>query len=563
MNDINREEWKRHNADEEMAGWKDQLAGVIARILAVAGVVGLLVLGYLAGTKDQFWYMAIYVPVYLFFLIISFARRISYRLRIFAVIGIGLALALLTMAIFGINAESAYLLMTVVVLSTLFEGQKGGYLAVGLCVLGLLVLAWLFVGGWLVVRPNYTIRNDNLIDWLLTVAFFSAMAVSVLWALGYVLRRLTLLLAERQRALQELDRGRVELERQVAENAARLARQRAHLQAVAQVARELVVIQDADRLFSTAVSLIRDRFAQSVVSLYLLDERGEFLILRAVDSVEELPVPETGRQIRVAGSAAEQVVQLAQVTVLPPDPDDWSGRRMILPLVARGTVIGVLDVQGAASAQEVLDEQALLGWQMLADQLAAAIDNIRLRERLEQSLLGERQAYAAMTREGWQRVLSARPDLGFVRNRRGILPLDKKRLAKETAWPEEKPLVEASTLSLPIRVRDQVIGRLDARKPTGATWLPQEVELLETLTRELNDALENARLYQDTQRREAEQRLIGQVTAEVRRTLDVDTVLQTAIREIGRALSLSQVEVRLSGVTVPASDELQDEEGRP
>jgi hypothetical protein len=39
--------------------------------------------------------------------------------------------------------------------------------------------------------------------------------------------------------------------------------------------------------------------------------------------------------------------------------------------------------------------------------------------------------------------------------------------------------------------------------------------------------------------------LVAQVTARLRATLDVDTVLQTAVREMGSALGIEKVELRL------------------
>ncbi|MBU0702961.1 MAG: GAF domain-containing protein, partial [Chloroflexi bacterium] len=102
------------------------------------------------------------------------------------------------------------------------------------------------------------------------------------------------------------------------------------------------------------------------------------------------------------------------------------------------------------------------------------------------------------------------------------------------------------SLAMPLKVRDHVIGVIDARKPDGAgEWTPEEVTLLETLGDQLALALESARLYQDTQRRAARERLTSEVTARMRETLDVDTVLQTAISEIGKALDIAKVEVRM------------------
>jgi len=64
-------------------------------------------------------------------------------------------------------------------------------------------------------------------------------------------------------------------------------------------------------------------------------------------------------------------------------------------------------------------------------------------------------------------------------------------------------------------------------------------------------AADNLRLLDETQRRAAHERLTGEVTARVRETLDVDTVLQTAAREMREALGLEEVEVRM-GTGLPS-----------
>jgi len=106
---------------------------------------------------------------------------------------------------------------------------------------------------------------------------------------------------------------------------------------------------------------------------------------------------------------------------------------------------------------------------------------------------------------------------------------------------------DSETALVPIKVRDEVIGVIDAHKPQGTgRWTVDEIDMLETLTDQLGAALDGARLYQETQRRASRERLIGEVTARVRETLDVDAVLQTAIREVGEALGLAEVEVRMA-----------------
>jgi transcriptional regulator with GAF, ATPase, and Fis domain len=103
-----------------------------------------------------------------------------------------------------------------------------------------------------------------------------------------------------------------------------------------------------------------------------------------------------------------------------------------------------------------------------------------------------------------------------------------------------------STLAIPIKVGDEIVGVVDVRRQKGATeWSREEIELLETLSEQLGVALESARLYQETQRRELRERLVGEISGRFRSTLDVDTILQTAAQDIREALGLSRMTVQL------------------
>jgi GAF domain-containing protein len=101
-------------------------------------------------------------------------------------------------------------------------------------------------------------------------------------------------------------------------------------------------------------------------------------------------------------------------------------------------------------------------------------------------------------------------------------------------------------LAVPMRVGDQVIGVLGARKPTGAApWSQKEVTLLEAICAQVGQAVENARLYESVQQREERERLLGQAAARMRESLDVETVLRVAAEEIRSALGLAALGVRL------------------
>jgi hypothetical protein len=69
--------------------------------------------------------------------------------------------------------------------------------------------------------------------------------------------------------------------------------------------------------------------------------------------------------------------------------------------------------------------------------------------------------------------------------------------------------------------------------------------------------LESARLYEETQHRAAEERLIAKATTRIRETLDLERTLSTGADEIFQALGLERVVVRLKG----AEDGLESESG--
>ena len=62
------------------------------------------------------------------------------------------------------------------------------------------------------------------------------------------------------------------------------------------------------------------------------------------------------------------------------------------------------------------------------------------------------------------------------------------------------------------------------------------IDILQEMMNNVGQALEGARLYQETQRRAAREQITSEITANMRASLDLETVLQTAVREIGEKL---------------------------
>jgi len=308
------------------------------------------------------------------------------------------------------------------------------------------------------------------------------------------------------------------------------------------------------------VTLISARFSFHHTGIYLLDSTGEWAELQAASSEGGRQMVARGHRLhrgpeslvgRAISEGSHRMVQATDQAAQPLSTTELPGTRsqIALPLRARGTIIGALDVQSRES--EAFDDEDVAVLQALADQVAIAISNARLFQQAQESLETERQAYGRMSARAWQDMLRARPVLEQRYDPQGILPTDRQ-------WREEmKQATQQGTSVLsqdgvsakaasPIKVRGQVVGVLDAHKPGGEPWTDEEVSLLEALTEQLGVALDSARLYQDIQRRAARDQLAAQVITRVREALDVETALRTAAGEMRQSLGLDRVVVRLA-----------------
>jgi K+-sensing histidine kinase KdpD len=141
--------------------------------------------------------------------------------------------------------------------------------------------------------------------------------------------------------------------------------------------------------------------------------------------------------------------------------------------------------------------------------------------------------------------LRAQPKLNFLSNQRGVSSLDEQprpeieiALCTGQTTPGDD---SAISLAMPVKVRGQVIGAVGGRKPQEAgEWTAEEIALMQTLTDQLGVALESARLYQDTQRRAARERLTHEITNELRRATSAEGIMQTAVDALFEVLGTSR-----------------------
>jgi GAF domain-containing protein len=88
----------------------------------------------------------------------------------------------------------------------------------------------------------------------------------------------------------------------------------------------------------------------------------------------------------------------------------------------------------------------------------------------------------------------------------------------------------------------------------GRTPTPEEEAVARAVVEQASLALENARLYQDTQQRAIRERLTREITEKMRRATSVESIVQTAVDELSRALGASRTFVQLGGAPPGSGD---------
>jgi GAF domain-containing protein len=358
-----------------------------------------------------------------------------------------------------------------------------------------------------------------------------------------------------------------------------LLRQRTlQLQTAAQVSQATARLLDPDELVEQVVKLIRQQFDLYYVGLFLIDETdvgdrsgviGEERAVLQADAGEVVhPVLTPGYSLQVGGvSAVGRCMADAQPHTAPDVgraplrtdevllPETRS--HVALPLRSRGRVLGALDVQSVRA--DAFSDEDIAALQTMVDQIATAIDNaqlfVALRERLEEVEAGQRrQARGQWADLAHQETIPvyerAQPGMPSLRD---VLPagVDETLFVQDTITRSgEQDGSGQAALMTPIRLRDHVIGTLGLQEVSGKQWTSDEIALIEAVADQMALAIENARLIAETQRRAERERALGHIGDLFNRSLDIETLLQTAVRELGQLLEVDEVKVQLQAPDV-------------
>lgn len=330
------------------------------------------------------------------------------------------------------------------------------------------------------------------------------------------------------------------------------------LQVASEIARDIASTRELNDLISRAVNLVRDRFGYAHSGIYLVDEKGQFAVLHAATGEAGEKMLSHGHKLKIGGSSfVGQAVETGHPQIIN-DFGQENGQRknpylpntsaeLALPLILSEKVIGVLDIHTDRTG--AFDQEDANALQIIADQLAIAVDNARLNQmaaqRLEETVrqVGELAVLYAVAQAGAEattenelieRVTKVIGDT-FYPDNFGVLLVDeteksvvthssyrgvqstnklgkgitgrvaadgKPRLVADVAMSSGYLRLDSETrseLCVPMKIEETVIGVINAESRKINAFTLNDERLLATASELLAIAIHKLRLHADLQ----------------------------------------------------------------
>lgn len=455
----------------------------------------------------------------------------------------------------GVRNSGFSALAIIVVIASLTIGARAGIFYGVMSVLAGALLVLAENRGWLppyAYEPNTTILTSYGM-------MFVAVGLLLSLAIGNINKSLQASINsahKAQEALDLLEQNRIELENRTVS----LEQQNLALQMVAEVARISAQIKNQDDLLEEIIRLLSTRLKIDHIGIFLADEQFEYAHLLATNSEEGRDMLASGYKLDISTSTfgfalPESDILSCQVGkqsyfISRPVSLAESKTNRSYPIVTSSQLLGLINIQTISPEPLQIDPDT---FRIVVAQIALSLENMRLVEQLQKQVQEIRYLARESTQSAWKEW-ERRQVLGYSYNQLQLLPCretfprdvhDLLMSGKPASYTIADPRPR-SRLVAPVILRDNVIGVIGYEDENPEhVWHESEITLLETIAGRVSLALENSRLVADAQQRAEQERVLGQITAKVRETFDIETILQTAVAEIQKSYELEEAEIRL------------------
>ncbi len=324
-------------------------------------------------------------------------------------------------------------------------------------------------------------------------------------------------------------------------------RQSKQYEAVARVAQDITLQKNLSALLPQVAEVISEQFGFYHVGIFLNDSLKQYAVLVAANSEGGKRMLNRGHQLRIG---AQGIVGYVTDTMKPrialnvgedsiyfdnPDLPETKSE-MALPLIEAGEILGALDVQ--SREPNAFSNEDLESLTILAELVSIAIHNAKLYEQQQRSLAEAEAVSQRFLRENWNRLAEEFKLSGYRYTAGGVSPLP---LEEGNGQHSEES--DRKQVTVPIIVRGQALGELIVSMPKDESFKSDQMDTIRAVADRVAVIAENARLFDETQRRAERERLVSDITTKIRGSNDPQEMIETAIQELRQALKVSRIEI--------------------
>jgi len=349
----------------------------------------------------------------------------------------------------------------------------------------------------------------------------------------------------------------------------------AQLQTAAEVSQAATGQLDLNTLLTQSVNLVRDRFGFYHASIFLVDDYRRYAVVQASTGKIGRKMLQMQHKLAVGGKSivgtavdtgkpriALDVGQDAVHFDNPLLPDTRS--EMALPLIARGQVIGALDVQSTKANAFSESDIAIL--QSMAGQLANAIEAARAYQKTQTALTEVSELQERYSRTEWTDFIKTQQKTaGYRLTPDGFLPIhhhdelpppaqqvirqaltEKQQVTRpgnDTDQTTEPNLTGAKPISLatPLALQEQVpLGTLDFETHDEHLQDEDIPKIIEAVARQAAQAMQTARLFEQTQVAQSEAESLFRLSRALVTAQNRAQMFETTLKEFLGVLDLPQ-----------------------
>jgi GAF domain-containing protein len=232
-----------------------------------------------------------------------------------------------------------------------------------------------------------------------------------------------------------------------------------------------------------------------------------------------------------------------------------------VPIESKGEIYGTFCTFNKSVLEP--DESNITLLQAIGQQVGVAIDNVRLFQQTETALAELEATQRRYQIQAWSNYNQSQDASGYIQTTEGFKPIGRQRISEiEEAIHQKTPVVSDNgddlTLTVPIILRNQPIGALGVLAGKDKHHFTQEeISLIQEISEQFALAAESLRLLDETQRRAARERLVGEITTKLRATNDPRVMLHTAVEELKNVLNAKRTQVYIQ------NQQLESDETEP